>query len=119
MVHWCDVAKRRADIQNTFKWLESGHLNLFGKKKNWLQTDVERFGENDALDYFAKDIPKGNDFLKRWSHINSQTTYVKQHKHVDFIPRNVIDYHQFIIEGGLGFFTMEKLFPEMMMEIRK
>jgi hypothetical protein len=65
---------------------------------------VDRFGGKDALDYFAKDIPKGNEFLKRWSHINSQTAYVKQHKHVDFIPRNVIDHHQLIIEGGIGIF---------------
>ena len=61
-----------------------------------------RFGGNDALDYFAKDILKGNKFLKRWCYINTQTTYVKQHKHVNFIPRNVIDHHQLIIEGDTG-----------------
>ena len=109
--HWCDVAKRRAGIQNTFKWLESGRLDPFGEKKNWLQTDVERFGGKDALDYFAKDIPKDNEFLKRWSHINSQTAYVKQHKHVDFIPHNVIDHHQLIIEGSLDLFCNGKVIP--------
>jgi hypothetical protein len=33
LAHWCDVAKRRACIQNTFKWLESGRLDPFGEKK--------------------------------------------------------------------------------------
>jgi hypothetical protein len=33
LAHWCDVAKRRACIQNTFKWLESGRLVPFGEKK--------------------------------------------------------------------------------------
>ena len=80
-------------------------------KKNWLQTDVERFGGNDALDYLAKNILKGNEFLKRWRHINSQTTYVKQHKHVDFIPRNVIDHHQLIVKGGGGLFFNGKVMP--------
>ena len=65
MAHWCDVTKRRADIQNTFKWLEFRRLNPFGEKKDWLQTNMEKFGGNDALDYFAKDIPKDNEFLKR------------------------------------------------------
>ena len=60
LAHWCDVAKCRACIQNTFKWLESGRLDPFGEKKNWLQTDMKRFGGKDALDYFAKDTPKGN-----------------------------------------------------------
>ena len=46
------------------------------------------------------------NFFERWSHINSQTTYIKQHKHVDFISRNVID-HQLIIEDDLGFFAIE------------
>ena len=89
------------------------------RKKNLLQTDVERFGRNDALDYFAKNNPKENEFLKRWSHINFQTAYIKKHKHVDFIPRNVIDHHQLIIEGSLDIFAMKKLFLEMIMEIGK
>ena len=61
------------------------------RKKNWLQTNVKIFGEKYALDYCSKDISKGNEFLKQWSHINSQTIYVNQHKHVDFIPHNIID----------------------------
>ena len=36
---------------------------------------------------------------------------MKQHKHVDFIPRNVIDHHQLIIEGGLGLFCNGKIIP--------
>ena len=64
LANLCDVAKRRACIQNTFKWLKSERLDPFGEK-SWLQTDVERFGGNYALDYFAKDIPKDNEFLKR------------------------------------------------------
>ena len=65
LAYWCDVAKRQADIQKIFKWLESGCLDPFGEKKNWLQTDVKIFGGNDVLDYFAKDISKDNEFLKR------------------------------------------------------
>ncbi len=72
---------------------------------------MEKFGGKDALDYFAKDIPKGNEFLKRWCHINPQTAHAKQHKHVDFIPRNVIDHHQLIVEGGVGFFCNGKVIP--------
>lgn len=60
--------------------------------------------KNIRKKYFAKDIPKDNEALKRWSHINPQITYVNQHKHVDFIPHNIIDYHQFIIKGGVRFF---------------
>ena len=33
LAHWCDVAKRRTCIQNTFKWLESGCLDPFDEKK--------------------------------------------------------------------------------------
>ena len=80
---------------------------------------MKRFGVNDALNYFPKNIPKCKEFLKQWSHINSQTTYVKQHKHVDFSPCNVIDHYQLIKEGGLEFFAMKKLYLEMMMEIGK
>ena len=112
MGNWCDVTKRRASIYNTFKWLKSGHLDPFGEKKNWLQTDMKRFGRNNALDFFAKDIPKNNKFWKRWSHINSQTACVKQNKHVDFIPRNVVDHHQLIVEGGTGFFCNGKVMPQ-------
>ena len=91
--------------------MKSGRLDLFGEKKNWLQTYVKRFGVNNALDFFAKDIPKDNEFLKQWSHINSQITYVKQHKHLDFIPRNVVDHHQLIVEGGTGLFCNGKVMP--------
>ena len=80
---------------------------------------MKRFGENDALDCFAKDILKSNECLKRWSHINSQTTYVKKHKHVDFIPHNVNDHHQLIIYGCPIFFAMRKLFFKMMIKIGK
>ena len=34
LAHWYDVVKYRADIQNTFKWLESRRLHLFGEKNN-------------------------------------------------------------------------------------
>ena len=111
MDHWCDVVKRRTCIHNTFKWLESRRFDHFGEKKNWLQTYVEKFGGNDALDHFAKDILKGNAFLKRWSHINSLTAYVKQHKHVDFMLCNVIDHHQLIVEGDIGIFCNAKVIP--------
>ena len=33
LAHWCDVAKRRTGIQNTFKWLEFERLDPFGEKK--------------------------------------------------------------------------------------
>ena len=89
--------------------MESGRLDPFGEKKNWLQTDVEKFGRINVLDFFAKDIPKVNEVLKRWSHINSQATYVKQHKHVDFIFCNVIDHHQLIVEGGADIFCNRKI----------
>ena len=56
--HWCDVVKRRTCIHNTFKWLESRRFDHFGEKKNWLQTYVEKFGGNDALDHFVKYPPK-------------------------------------------------------------
>ena len=111
LAHSCEVAKRRAGIQNTFKWLEAVRIDPKGEKKNWLQTDVEKFGGKDALDYFAKDIPKSNEFLKRWCYINSQTAHGKQHKHVDFIPRNVIDHHQLVVEGGVGLFCNGKVIP--------
>ena len=52
------------NVEQAFKWLESGRLDPFGKNKYWLQADVEIFGGNGALDYFAKDIPKDNEFLK-------------------------------------------------------
>ena len=119
LAHWCDAAKRQACINNLFNWLEFGRLHPFGETKNWLQTNIKRFVENDALDYFTKDIPKGYEFLKQWSHVNSPKTYVKQHKHVDFIHRNVIDHPLLIMENGLKFFCNGKVFLEMMMEIKK
>ena len=45
------------------------------------------------------------------NHIKCQTAYVKQHKHVDFIPHNVIDHYQLIVEGGTDFFCNEKIMP--------
>ena len=69
---------------------------------------MEIFGGNDVVDYFARDIPNDNDVLKRWSHISSQTTYVKQHKHVDFVPCNVIYHHQFIIESSTSLYSNRK-----------
>ena len=109
--HWCEVAKLRAGIQNAFKWLEAGRNDPLGENKNWLQVDVEKFGGKDALDYFARDIPKGPDFQKQWSHINLQTAFGKQRKHVDLIPRNVIDHHLLVSNGGLGLFSNGKVIP--------
>ena len=50
LAHWCDVAKRLADIQNTFMWLESGRFDSFGEKKNWLQKNMEIFGTKKRTD---------------------------------------------------------------------
>ena len=49
--------------------------------------------------------------MKRWSHISSQTTYVKQDKHVDFVPCNVIDHHQLIIESSTSLYSNRKAIP--------
>ena len=102
------------NIEQTFKIHSNGwnlDVLIHSVKKKSVTDRCGRFSGNDALDYFAKDIPKGNEFLKRWSHINSQTTYIKQHKHVGFMPRNVIDHHQLIIEGDLSLFCNGKIIP--------
>ena len=71
------------NVEHAFKTHSSGwNLNILiylvkKKQKNWLQTNVKKNGRKNILDYFAKDIPKDIEFLKRWSHNNFQTTYVE------------------------------------------
>jgi len=58
-----------------------------------------------------QDIPKGPHFQKYWSHINPQTGYDKQHKHVDLIPHDVIDHDSMVSRDGLGLYFNGKAIP--------
>lgn len=115
--HWCEIAKLWAGIQNALKWLEAGYKNPLGENKNWLQVDVGRFRGKETMDYFVRDIPKGPNFQKHWSYVNSKTAYSKQHKYINLIPQDVIDHHMLISRVNWDLFLLEKSYHKVKMAI--
>ena len=70
------------NVEQAFKTHSSGWnlnilIHLVKKNKKLVTNKCKKNGRKNILDYFAKDIPKDIEFLKRWSHNNFQTTYVE------------------------------------------